>query len=396
MSKNDQLRPMGWDTRRLICLMGLPIDVVGMSSAIAIIRQAVRTRRRCFVSTPNLNFLVAAQKEESFRESVLRSDLCLADGVSLLALARLSGTPLPERVSGADLFEQLFRATDAPPIKVFFLGGPPGAAKLASERVNRESTGLRCVGHDEAGFGDVASISGQDLIDKINASQADFLVVSLGAKKGQAWIMRNQMRLNAPVISHLGAVVNFTAGTVRRAPRWVQSMRLEWLWRAATEPGLYQRYLDDGRAFLSYIPKHALTSRMGVRGARVGGANLSVRPVGEVVSTRRDQGCLFMALSGHWEGGTDAMRLHEMLSANDAPMVALDAAELVGVDAHVIGALIAHHGQLRAAGGRGVVLHGGSCSLRSYLSNLGVDYLLATEQEVEAHTRSGAMMRGQA
>ena len=260
MNRSKLSFPIGRDKRSLSCLLGLPIDVMDLPTAVATIRSAAQTGRRCFISTPNLNFLMAAQTDEAFRESVLRSDLSLADGVSLLALARLIGVPLPERVAGADLFERLCESKDGPPIKVFFLGGPPDAARLAAEKVNQEATGVRCVGYDEAGFGDISSISGQPLIDKINASDAQFVVVSLGAKKGQAWIMHNQLRLNAPVICHLGAVVNFTAGTVRRAPVWMQRCDLEWLWRASTEKGLYKRYWDDGRAFLKVVARYLLTT----------------------------------------------------------------------------------------------------------------------------------------
>jgi N-acetylglucosaminyldiphosphoundecaprenol N-acetyl-beta-D-mannosaminyltransferase len=96
-------------------------------------------------------------------------------------------------------------------------------------------------------------MSGEETIARINASGADFVLVALGARKGQAWIERNRSRLAAPVISHLGAVVNFVAGTVNRAPRWMQRSGLEWLWRIREEPGLWRRYWNDGIAFLALL-----------------------------------------------------------------------------------------------------------------------------------------------
>lgn len=169
--------------RKLVCLLGLPIDVIDMAGAIAKVRHAVETRERLFLSTPNLNFLVAAQKDEAFRESVLRSDLSVADGISLVMLGRILGANLPERVTGSDLFEQLAQTETDHPIKVFFFGGPPGAGRRAAERLNQDFTGMTCVGYHEAGFGDIESMSTPDVIDRINASGADFVVAALGAKK---------------------------------------------------------------------------------------------------------------------------------------------------------------------------------------------------------------------
>lgn len=84
-------------------------------------------------------------------------------------------------------------------------------------------------------------MSNAETIERINASGADFLVVSLGARKGQAWIMQNRQHLSVLLISHLDAMVNFVAGTVSRAQQWMQRFGLEWLWRIKEEPVLWRR-----------------------------------------------------------------------------------------------------------------------------------------------------------
>lgn len=91
-------------------------------------------------------------------------------------------------------------------------------------------------------------MSTEDLIEHINDCRPDFLVVAMGAQKGQAWIERNFLHINAPVVSHLGAVVNMAAGRVSRAPQWLQRLGLEWLWRIKEEPALWKRYYRDGLA----------------------------------------------------------------------------------------------------------------------------------------------------
>ncbi|MDG4560520.1 MAG: WecB/TagA/CpsF family glycosyltransferase [Candidatus Competibacter sp.] len=254
--------------REVICLLGLPFDVVTMDETVRRVRDAVRARQRLFLSTPNLNFLIGCQRDAAFRQSVIDSDLSIADGMPLVWISRWLGTPLPERVTGSGLFERL-RDEPAPPghepIKVYFFGGPPGAAEAAGRSLNTRPGGMVCVGYETPGFGSIDEMSSQDVLDRINASGADFLIVALGAVKGQAWIQRNRTHLLASVISHLGAVVNFAAGTVSRAPRWVQRAGLEWLWRIKEEPALWRRYWRDALAlsglFFGKLLPHGLWLR---------------------------------------------------------------------------------------------------------------------------------------
>ena len=102
----------------------------------------------------------------------------------------------------------------------------------------------------------------------MNAARPDFLVVSLGAAKGQAWIMRNLHRLDVPLVSHLGAVVNFVAGEVRRAPRWMQRSGLEWAWRVKEEPALLRRYAGDALRLLPLAWRERAARRRPADGAR--------------------------------------------------------------------------------------------------------------------------------
>lgn len=263
--------------RDVFSLLGLPFDVIDMAGAVRRVREAARTRTRCFLTTPNVNFLIGAQRAATFRDTVINSDLCLTDGMSLVWMARLIGVRLRERVAGSDLFEALGDArTDAENrLAVYFFGGPDDVAGDACRRLNRGPGDLVCVGYQSPGFGSVEALSGEARIAEINASGADFLVVALGAVKGQAWIDRNRERITVPVVSHLGAVVNFSAGRLRRAPRWMRRCGLEWLWRIKEEPALWRRYALDGarlaRLLLTRLLPYALwlrrRARAGVRGA---------------------------------------------------------------------------------------------------------------------------------
>ncbi|MCE9657609.1 MAG: WecB/TagA/CpsF family glycosyltransferase [Burkholderiales bacterium] len=265
--------------RPLVCLLGLPFDAIGLAEAVERIREAAFARRRCWVATPNLNFAIAARRDAAFRDSVLRSDLSLVDGMPLVWIARLLGLPVTERVAGSDLFEAL-QAHSGPPLSVYLFGGPPGAAAQAGERVNARGGGIRCVGHDEAGFGPIEAMSEPALIERINRSGAHFVIVALGAQKGQAWIGHNAARLEAPVLCHLGAVMNFAAGTVRRAPRWAQRSGLEWAWRIKEEPALWRRYAGDAVRAAGLVVTRVLPEAWAAR--RRGPAKGGAEPLVEI------------------------------------------------------------------------------------------------------------------
>lgn len=242
--------------RDVFCILGLPFDRVSLVDAQRITRSAVTGRQRCFLSTPNLNFAIACLEDPQFRLSVIQSDLSIADGMPLIWIARATGLPINERVAGSTLFQSLRQAAlpaGSQAMRVYFFGGPPGVAQAACEKLNTSTSAMTGVGFDSPGFGTIEQMSDAATIERINASQADFLVVALGAKKGQAWIQHNLSRLRVPLVSHLGAVVNFVAGTVSRAPLWAQKTGLEWLWRIKEEPKLWRRYWDDGLGLLTLL-----------------------------------------------------------------------------------------------------------------------------------------------
>jgi N-acetylglucosaminyldiphosphoundecaprenol N-acetyl-beta-D-mannosaminyltransferase len=229
----------------------MPIDVADMATVLRRIEKAIAAATPFLMSTANLNFLVTSRYDSEFRESLLLSDLCTADGMPIVWLSRLLGIPIKERIAGSDIFERL-KSTKITThrLKVFLFGGGEGVATAACKRLNAGATEMTCVGSFYPGFGDVDEMSTDGIIDTINSSNADFLAVALGAQKGQMWLRRNHERLRVPVRVHLGATINFQAGTLKRAPISMQKWGLEWLWRIKEEPQLWKRYWNDGIAML--------------------------------------------------------------------------------------------------------------------------------------------------
>ena len=335
--------------RPLVSILGLPFDAISLEQAVQRIRRDAFDGRRCFVSTPNLNFAIAARSDPAFRDSVLRSDLSLVDGMPLVWIARLLGLPVPQRVSGADVFSAL-QAHGGPPVSVYLFGGPGGAAARACDAINALGGGIRCVGFETPGFGSVESMSGDAQIARINESGAQFVVVALGAKKGQAWIEHNAARLTAPVLSHLGAVVNFAAGTVQRAPNWMQWCGLEWLWRIKEEPPLWRRYWSDGviaaGLLLTRVVPDAIESRLRTHG-HLGDRHIQVLPAPGEVTLR---------LNGAWRDD-DLGELRAALAqcAVGSMHVTIDLSAVVAVADRFVALLLLARGWFDRRGGLDIV-----------------------------------------
>lgn len=278
--------------RRVWSVLGAPVDVADIQTAASAIEAAVRDRRRLSFVTPNLNWLMRGLRDPEARRQMIDADLSLADGAPVVAIARALGAPIPGRAAGSDVFEAL-RARPAfggRRLKVFFFGGRDGAAEAAASALARDGGGLAPAGFLNPGHGDVASMSDDATMRKINEAGADFVVVALGAAKGQAWIDRNQARLDAPVVAHLGAVVDFAGGSIRRAPALLRRLGLEWAWRIAEEPALWRRYASDAAAFFTVaLPR--LAPQL-LRGGSAGPAS----PAGAALENRAD--ALVIRLSG--------------------------------------------------------------------------------------------------
>jgi len=352
-------------------LLGLPFDRVDMAAAVARVRAAAGGGTPCFLSTPNLNFLIGCRGDSAFRDSVMNSDLCIADGMPLVWMARLLGIPLRERVAGSSLFEVL-RGDAARPMSVYFFGGPPGIAARACEKLNAEGGGLHCAGFASPGFGSIEAMSRDEMIASINESGAGFLVVALGAKKGQAWIVRNRDRITVPVISHLGAVVNFVAGTIDRAPRWMQVSGLEWLWRIKEEPGLWRRYWMDGCALLQLLFTRVLPCAAHQRLNRPGAQDLARASV-----VHSDHGAnAIIQLAGAWtRENLDPLRRCFSAVVRSPGGIRIDFTAVSHADSACIGLLMLLYGYQRSRGA-GFSVRGISPQLRRIFELSCAEYML--------------------
>jgi N-acetylglucosaminyldiphosphoundecaprenol N-acetyl-beta-D-mannosaminyltransferase len=320
-----------------------------------------------FISTPNLNFLITAQADVLFQRSVTVSNLSIPDGFPIVLIARILGLPMPARIAGSTFF-QILRQQDTGlgrPWKIYFFGGQPGIAKQAAAVLNSDGRHMVCVGFHEAGFGSVEEMSDPAVIDEINRSGADFLVVALGAKKGQAWIVHNLDRLKVPIVSHLGAVINFVAGNVRRAPLFWQRLGMEWLWRIKEEPTLWRRYWSDGLALCRLMVTQILPAAANERWKRP--AAMAFEDA-TVECFQADQK-IVLRLVGAW-GRENLSRLQStaVLVKQDC---LLDLAGVTYIDSMALGSLLALEGAL-GRGGFSFTVESVDTRLRKALGHYGL------------------------
>ena len=372
LSQPQAIRQAGTDFQReVVCVLGLPFDVMGLEEAADRVVEAALQRKPCLLSTANLNFVITARADQAFRDSVIRSQMSLADGMPIVWVSRLLGLPIRERVPGSSLFETLQFGTSRPPVKVYFFGAPDGVAESASAAINRTAGGVRCVGFEAPGYGSVEAMSGHAHTEPINLADPDFVVVSLGAQKGQAWIEMNRNALKAPVISHLGAVVNFAAGSVKRAPVRLQKLGLEWLWRIKEEPQLWRRYAGDAFKFAELLGGRVLPLWWEQTWARSRRASAAFSVEGSAV------GAVYQL---RLRGGCGSHHLPELRAAvADAGAagraVVLDLTDVHHIDAAAMGTLLLLYGHQRDIR-QPLELVGVSARLRRHFRYHCTDYLL--------------------
>lgn len=243
-------------------LGALELDALNQAEAIEAIVRLVRDGRGGTVFTPNVDHVVQAEHNAAFREAYRRTSLSLVDGTPLLWAARVLGTPLPEKLSGSDLFEPLLRRAARDGMRVVLLGGGPGVAELAAKKLLESLPGLKIVDTLAPRLGLVETEEERACVLRMQASRADLIFVCLGAPKQELFSDRNRELLAPAVLVGFGAAVDFAAGVVPRAPAWLSRAGLEWAFRLAREPRrLAARYLLRDPAFLKIVAAQALSRR---------------------------------------------------------------------------------------------------------------------------------------
>ena len=239
-------------------VFGVAVDIVDMPAAVSRIMALADERKTgpsspALVVTPNLDHAVRLRHDTEFRATYAAADVVLADGLPLVLASRLGGGPrLPERVAGSDLVVPLCIAAARRRRSVFIIGTSLDVLSIACRGLVSTAPGLEIAGVYSPGMGfDATHPETEEALTMINAARPDLLFVALGSPRQELWATALRHRLDAGAIVCVGAAFDFLAGRPARAPRLLQRLCLEWLWRLAHDPARFaERY---GRN-LAYLP----------------------------------------------------------------------------------------------------------------------------------------------
>lgn len=221
-------------------ILGVAVDKVNVSGAVDRIMQFLNEDRLHSVYTPNSEILMAAYKDESFREVLNKSDLLTADGIGVVYASRILKNPISERAAGFDIACELLERVKGTSYKVFLFGGKPGVADIAKEKLEAKYPGINVCGTRNGYF---KPDDEAEIVDEINASGADIVFVCLGAPKQEMWINDNRDKLKARVALGIGGSLDVFAGTAMRAPEFYCKHGLEWFYRLMKQPSRAGRML---------------------------------------------------------------------------------------------------------------------------------------------------------
>lgn len=231
--------------RRRVRVGRVSIDALTFDQALDAIAALVADGKGGAVYTPNVDHVVMVNHDERFRSAYDSVDLSLADGMPILWAARLLGSPLPAKISGSDLMLPLVERAAREGWRVYLLGGGPGVAEKAAEKLVARFPSLVVAGTDAPMLNmDAPAATRAPVVERIRAARPDVVLVCLGAPKQELFIREIASRVRPAVLLGVGAAIDFVAGTARRAPRWMSETGLEWLYRLAQEPRrMWKRYL---------------------------------------------------------------------------------------------------------------------------------------------------------
>lgn len=211
------------------------------------------------VVTPNVDHLMKLQRDRDFYGVYQEAEYTVCDSKILMYVSRFLGTPIQEKISGSDLFPAFYtHYRNDESIKIFLLGAEEGIAEIARRNINSKVGRNIITDTYSPPFGfENNEQECEKIINLINSSNATVLAIGVGAPKQEMWIAKHRKRLDkVKIFLAIGATINFEAGNIKRSPKWMSEVGLEWLYRLLSEPKrLWKRYLMDAFPFLILVCK---------------------------------------------------------------------------------------------------------------------------------------------
>lgn len=239
-------------------LLNTFINNVTMSETVEAIEQMIAADKKSYVVAINVDVVMKIEADPYLKKIVDDADMVLVDGKPLVWISKLHGRPLKEKISGSDLVPLLCEISAKKGYSIFIIGGKDGIAAQARQRLEQKLPGIRIAGTYAPPFG---FENDQEELDKINRmiseAHPDLLIACFGCPKQEKWIYENIEKYDAKVSVCAGATVDFLAGNVKRAPKWMSEHGLEWFYRFLQEPRrMFRRYFVDDMKIIGLIKKY--------------------------------------------------------------------------------------------------------------------------------------------
>ena len=214
-------------------ILGVNVDSVTMAQAVESVEKLIAAKKNSIVVTANAEMLLRATNDDELKNILNSSELVVPDGAGTVWAARHLGYEMPERVAGFDLVQELMKIAPSKGYKFFLFGSAPTIADKAKLKAEELYPNIKIVGTRNGYF---TAADEPEIIAQIKNSKPDILLAALGVPKQEKWLAAHKDELNVPVNIGVGGTFDVMAGVVKRAPKWMQRAKLEWLFRAMLQP----------------------------------------------------------------------------------------------------------------------------------------------------------------
>lgn len=236
-------------------ILNTNINVTNMDDVLVLLINSLEEIRGNYVCVANVHTTVMAFRDESYRKIQNESWMTLPDGKPLSIVSRRRGYIEAERVPGPDLMPRVFEMSNGKGYRHFFYGSTEDTLSMLRKRIEEKYPYLNIAGMYSPPFRKLTDEEDREIIERINETKPDFVWVALGAPKQEIWMAEHKGKINAIMLG-VGAAFDFEAGTVKRAPKWMQELCLEWFYRIMQDPKrLIARYVDTNLSFLWNVYK---------------------------------------------------------------------------------------------------------------------------------------------
>lgn len=239
-------------------LMNTEIDNLTMDETLDAIDSLIKEDNCSYVVTPNVDHIVQLEKDEELKRVYENASLILTDGKPLIWISNWYKTPIKEKISGSDLFPRVCELAAKKGYTMYLLGAAEGVADKAAKNLMDKYKGLNIVGTYSPPFGfEKDKVELKKIERQIQEVHPDILIVGLGCPKQEKYMYHHCKELDVPISFGLGASIDFEAGNIKRAPKWMSEHGLEWLYRITQDPKrLAKRYLVDDMKIIGIARKY--------------------------------------------------------------------------------------------------------------------------------------------